>query len=329
MKSLLIFCIIVVIAVLGFYWKIDSWRERTIQELDEKSHLIETSKGRLEYTTIGQGPPVLILHGGFGGFDQALVIGEDLAANGFTVIAPSRAGYLRTPNKNLSISEQASMMVTLLNILGYEKVAIVGFSAGCPIALEIALKYPDKVKSLVLESLGSPESDFPTPAMEDSLIAKALLSKKFEDFSSWFLSQMAHNFPEITSRWLFYQDSTLPPHLVDQRVETVLKDPEQKQRFERTITTLTPMSPRKKGLKNDLKNLYSPSDWEHFPYDQINVPTLVIQAKNDKLGSYAEAQLVAEKIKGAKLLTIENSGHLIWLGPVEDWQNALINFLKG
>lgn len=328
MKSFLIVCIILVIAVSGFYWKIDSWREKTIQDLDEKSNLIETSKGRLEYATLGMGPPVLVLHGGFGGFDQGLLIGEDLAAHGFTVIAPSRAGYLRTPNKNLSIPEQAAMMVALLNILGFEKVDVIGFSAGCPIALEIALKYPDKVKALVLESLGSPESDFPTATMEDSFMAKALLSKNFEDFATWFLMKMAYYFPQMTSRWLFYQDSSLAPHLVDLRVEAILSDPNQMQRFENTIASMSPMSPRRKGLKNDLKNLYSPNTWEAFPYNQIKVPTLVIQARNDKLGSYAEAQLVAEKIDGAQLLTVENNGHLIWLGHVAEWQQALIDFLR-
>lgn len=61
------------------------------------SRMLETSVGPIEYAEVGEGPPVLVIHGAGGGFDQGLDLAEDLVRNGFRVIAPSRFGYLRTP----------------------------------------------------------------------------------------------------------------------------------------------------------------------------------------------------------------------------------------
>lgn len=61
------------------------------------STLIETRCGEIEYAEAGSGPPVLVVHGAGGGYDQGMDFGRALARNGFRVIAMSRFGYLRTP----------------------------------------------------------------------------------------------------------------------------------------------------------------------------------------------------------------------------------------
>src|SRR5712671_2147164 len=61
------------------------------------SEVVDTPCGPIEYALIGKGAPVLLVHGAGGGFDQGLEFGRPLAEGGFTVIAMSRFGYLRTP----------------------------------------------------------------------------------------------------------------------------------------------------------------------------------------------------------------------------------------
>ena len=61
------------------------------------SKMLKTAVGPIEYAEAGEGPPVLVIHGAGGGFDQGLDIGEGFLQRGFRVIAPSRFGYLRTP----------------------------------------------------------------------------------------------------------------------------------------------------------------------------------------------------------------------------------------
>ena len=59
--------------------------------------MIETSYGPIEYSTLGQGSPVLVIHGTGGGWDQGIYAARSVVQYGFRLIAPSRFGYLRTP----------------------------------------------------------------------------------------------------------------------------------------------------------------------------------------------------------------------------------------
>ena len=47
-------------------------------------------------TAVGEGIPVLELHGIFGGFDQGLLVALPVLGDGFRIFAPSRFGYLGT-----------------------------------------------------------------------------------------------------------------------------------------------------------------------------------------------------------------------------------------
>jgi pimeloyl-ACP methyl ester carboxylesterase len=94
--------------------------------LANPSWILETSYGPIEYAEAGNGPPVLVIHGAGGGFDQGLDIGEKLVRNGFRVIAPSRFGYLRTPlPQDASAAAQADAHAALLDALHIERCAVV------------------------------------------------------------------------------------------------------------------------------------------------------------------------------------------------------------
>ena len=51
------------------------------------SHIVNTTSGLIEYADVGEGPPVLVIHGAGGGFDQGLEIAQPLIERGFRVIA--------------------------------------------------------------------------------------------------------------------------------------------------------------------------------------------------------------------------------------------------
>ncbi|MBX3638106.1 MAG: hypothetical protein KF683_22265, partial [Rubrivivax sp.] len=73
--------------------------QRHAARLAEGSRLVATACGLVELGESGpaDGPPLLLVHGSGGGYDQGLLLGADHAARGWRVIAPSRPGYLRTP----------------------------------------------------------------------------------------------------------------------------------------------------------------------------------------------------------------------------------------
>src|SRR5437879_3019871 len=74
-----------------------SWRWRLLAKVLRGSEIAETALGPVEFARIGTGPVILQLHGGATGYDQTLALSWDVHEAGFTVLTPSRPGYLRTP----------------------------------------------------------------------------------------------------------------------------------------------------------------------------------------------------------------------------------------
>ena len=82
------------------------------------SQIVQTPCGPIQYAVAGDGPPVLVVHGAGGGYDQSLDFAEPLARSGFRVIAMSRFGYLGTPlPTDASAAAQADAHACLLDAL--------------------------------------------------------------------------------------------------------------------------------------------------------------------------------------------------------------------
>lgn len=125
--------------------------ERARQSVTGRSQVIQTSVGQLEYAVAGKGPPLLMIHGTGGGFDQGLAFASGIIARGHRVIAPSRFGYLRSDFPDDPSSErQADAFVQLLDELGIDKVPVAGGSAGALSAVQFALRHPDRCSALIL-----------------------------------------------------------------------------------------------------------------------------------------------------------------------------------
>ena len=101
-----------------------TWRGAKLRYLRVNSSVAQTCRGPVEFARQGAGPVVLVLHGGLGGWDQALSLGQDMGADAcFTVLAPSRVGYLRTPlSTGATPEEGADAMAALLDKLAVGEV---------------------------------------------------------------------------------------------------------------------------------------------------------------------------------------------------------------
>lgn len=128
---------------------------RAYKRVRGKSTVIPSPYGDIEYTEGGTGPPVLVIHGSGGGYDQGQLIVDIFLDGRFHWIAPSRFGYLRSTFRDgATFDDQAHAYAVLLDHLGLESVGVVAFSHGGPSALLLALLYPGRVSSLTLVSAG-------------------------------------------------------------------------------------------------------------------------------------------------------------------------------
>lgn len=132
-----IIAVILIVTYPSYRSDIRAARERVMSG----SQVIETKCGPIEYATRGEGPPVLVVHGAGGGYDQGLWIARDQVGEGFRIIAPSRFGYLRTPlPHDASPAAQADAYTYLLDAHNMSRVAVVGVSAGAPSSMQFAFR---------------------------------------------------------------------------------------------------------------------------------------------------------------------------------------------
>ncbi len=104
---------------------------------------------KLWYAVFGQGEPVIFLHGGLANADywglqvpvvaqQAQVIVMDSRGHGRSTRDTRRYGY----------DLMADDVVELLDFLGIKRAAVVGWSDGAILGLDLALRHPDRVSKV-------------------------------------------------------------------------------------------------------------------------------------------------------------------------------------
>src|SRR4051812_36876439 len=112
--------------------------------------MVDTALGPVEVELAGSGEPVLFVHGTPGGSDSSLVMGRFLVDAGFSLVAPSRPGYLGTPLAGrASIDDQAELHAALLDALGHDRAGVVCWSGGGPSSYRLAVRRPERVSALV------------------------------------------------------------------------------------------------------------------------------------------------------------------------------------
>lgn len=112
---------------------------------------IQVNATELFYQRIGQGPPLLLIHGlGSSGDDWAFQREE--FARDHTLILPDLRGSGRSakPRGPYSIAQFAADLWALLDALGIDCTDILGFSLGGAVALEMALARPARTRRLIL-----------------------------------------------------------------------------------------------------------------------------------------------------------------------------------
>jgi 2-hydroxy-6-oxonona-2,4-dienedioate hydrolase len=257
-----------------------------------RSKVVTVSSGDIEYLESGSGPAVLVVHGSGGGFDQGELVARAVLEDGFRWIAPSRFGYLRsTLPSGATFEAQADAYVRLLDHLGIKRVAVVALSQGGPSALFFALKYPERVNSLILISCGVSSSTDLKQAQANR--AGDTLKTIFKyDFVYWSVST-------VFRRQLM--------GLMGANDEVVAKlTTDQSRIVDEVIAFMNPVKPRSAGVALDNR-----AAMPNEKIAAIRAPTLIFHAEDDNLQLFRNAEFAAATIPGARLSRFERGGHLL------------------
>jgi len=276
---------------------------------DEDSRFTEVNGVNIHYKIYGQGEPVFILLHGFGAslFSWHEVTAP-LAEYG-TVIAYDRPGFGLTERpmewdgeSPYSQDSQVELVVGLMDALDVEQAILVGNSAGGTIAMLTALKYPQRVQSLILVDpavyagggapawvrplLGTPQMGHIGP-----LIARQLQSQGVEF---------------IKTAW--HDPSKITPEILEG-----YQKPLQVENWDKALWELTLASNESK-LADRLT--------------EFNMPVLVITGDDDRIVPTEQSVRLADEIPNAELVVIPQCGHLPHEERPNEFMQAVTNFLS-
>lgn len=109
---------------------------------------------RIAYERAGDGPPLVLLHGGFGFDSRSWRRQLDALSDAFTVVAWDMPGCGRSvdPPETFRASDFADCLAAFIGALGLERPHVLGLSFGSALALELYRSYPSLPRSLILAS---------------------------------------------------------------------------------------------------------------------------------------------------------------------------------
>lgn len=157
------------------------------------------SEGKFNYIEVGEGIPIIVLHGLMGGLSNFDGVTDYFPKQGYKVVIPELPLY-KMPLLKTSLSTLAKYIKRFIDFKKYEEVILLGNSLGGHIALLTAKLYPETIKAMIITgSSGLYES-----AMGESYPRRGdydFIKKKAED--------------------VFYDPAVATKEIVDEVFETV------------------------------------------------------------------------------------------------------------
>jgi len=239
---------------------------------------------RLHYLREGSGEPLLLIQGLSGNhlhwgepFLSLITVQLETIAydhRGIGHSGPAGAGY--------SIADLADDAAALLQHLELDSVHVMGISMGGMVAQELALRAPDRVRTLTLGCTyaGGAGSETTDPAIVQHLTGLFMAGRVGEAMREGFRYNVS---PEFGN------------------------DPDNLEAFKRIAGEL-PAS--LEVLMAQLQAVGGHDTSQRL--DGISAPTLVVHGSVDRILPVANAHAIAERIPGARLEILEGVGHLFW-----------------
>jgi pimeloyl-ACP methyl ester carboxylesterase len=255
------------------------------------SKRIEVGSLNIRYYTGGRGDPLVIIHGGGDGARAWLKNAEELSEY-YTVYVPDLPGFGRSQSANdrFHLPEFVNFVENFSSALDLDKFYLIGHSIGGGIALHYALRFPDKVKGLVL-------------------------------VSSWCLGIEAALWVRLLSRPAFCRSLGEAGIAVLKVVKWLARLFYSPFRFSNPITRV------KMDIGNTMTTLRGQTVVLQDRLCELTMPTMLVWGSRDSVVPAAHAYVAAELIPDCRLRVFEGCGHNVYRQRVEEFSQLLATFL--
>jgi len=256
---------------------------------------------RLYYEEHGRrGTPLVLAYGIGGNADMWDVNREALAAHHRLVLWEPR-GHARSDSPEdaakFSFGRWALDLKTVLDHLGIRKAHVGGLSLGAGIATRFALRFPSRVRALMVTNSSSAVG---LPLSVENLVMRArsieiTLTKGMDAMAEY---AMAAN-PNVSER--------------------LALDPSARDEFYEEYRRLSPI-----GYANSLRALLA-MDHITDQLPRLRMPVLLIGGDRDP--SLAPMRVMHRKVRGSKLVVLSPASHFANRDQPEAWNRTVLEFL--
>jgi pimeloyl-ACP methyl ester carboxylesterase len=263
----------------------------------------------LSYLDSGEGPAVLFIHG-LTGSHRSWSHQIDAMNTDHRVLAPDLLGHGASakPMGDYSLGAHAATLRDLLDLLGVDRVTLVGHSFGGGIAMQFCYLFPQRVERLVLVASGglgrevSPllrSVTLPGAEMVLPLIASSWVSGQVEAVGRTLARMGWRPSPEVTQAWHGF---------------TSLADGDTRRAF--LATTRSVIDP---GGQTVTAHGRLPMAAE--------IPTLVVWGTRDRMIPSWHASTAQQAITGSRVELFDGAGHFPHLDEPDRFAELLRDFM--
>jgi pimeloyl-ACP methyl ester carboxylesterase len=246
----------------------------------------------LNVVDIGEGSPIVLVHGLPSNIGDWGDTPQKLAAMGHRVIVYDRVGYGHSSRDDDSpgtytYESNARDLGALLDALGIERAALAGWSYGGAVVQTFAALHPERVSHLALiGSVGPAESYDP-----DDPLGRILSSGAGEEIFRWTgaISPLSRAFTQENLKAMFAKESAIPEGF-NERTRGMLHLPG-------TLTAFV-----LEAQRGDPSTLHP---------EQLRMPALVLHGSSDFAVPLSVGEDLAGKLPAAQLLMIPGGSHML------------------
>jgi 3-oxoadipate enol-lactonase len=232
----------------------------------------------LYFVEQGSGPPLLLVHGMMISGEMFEVVVEHFAAR-HRVIVPDLRGHGRSRGlpPPYTVAQLASDLARLLDHLGVDSTAVLGYSQGGAVAQQLALDHPSRCNRLVLACTYAFNMATVREKVEGRLVPLVLNVIGMRSFARLLASQGLTQVGKERAGWVVNL-------IADQDRDLMVSAWKAAMAFD---------SRRRLG--------------------EIMCPTLIVAGSDDNAVPFHHAKMLHDGIRGSRLVTIDGGDHaLIW-----------------
>ncbi|MBC8079373.1 MAG: alpha/beta hydrolase [Gorillibacterium sp.] len=265
------------------------WQERDYITID---------RNKVFYEITGKGEPILLLHGPF--TDSRIWEGQvkTLVAAGYKVVTCDLRGCGKSDKPSYSF-ENTSDLKLLIEVLGLDHVSIVGTSSGGAVAIDFTLRYPDRVRSIILVS----------PTVNGLFIPLPMIWKTIRNYNN------VHSRGEEKAVEIFIKDPYWQFYLPAPEKEEARRRVLDLIRFPGNFCSWNP------NLSVPLK------PYANKRLHEIKVPVLIVAADHDHPFIRKTAELLRKNISHARMIEMEDCSPFVFVEKQDTFNRMILDFL--